>query len=99
MFVIREIVNCKPGKVKPMVEKFKVINAALREQGHKPMRILTDVSGEHYWTLVAEMEVNAIDDFFAMEQKLNKVPEVGKAMADYHDLVVKGRREIYRVEA
>ncbi len=55
MFVIREVVQCKPGKVRPMVEKFKVISHALEETGHEPMRLLTDVTGEPFWTIVAEV--------------------------------------------
>ena len=42
--------------------------------------------------------VERIDDFFTMEQALAANEIVGKAMADYHDLVESGRREIYRLE-
>ncbi len=34
------------------------------------MRLLTDVTGEPFWTIVAEANVEKIDDFFAFEQKL-----------------------------
>jgi hypothetical protein len=60
MYVIREVVNCKPGKVRQMVEK--------------------------------------IDDFFAMEQSLMANETLRKTLADYHDLVDRGRREVYRIE-
>ena len=30
MYVIREVLNCKPGKVRPMVEKFRAISAVLK---------------------------------------------------------------------
>ena len=99
MYVIREILNCKPGKVRQMVEKFKAISAVLKEAGQEPMRLLTDVTGEPFWTLVAEARVEKIDDFFAMEEKLMANESLRKAMADYHELVASGRREIYRVEA
>jgi hypothetical protein len=98
MYLIREVLNCKPGKVRPMVEKFKVISTALKEMGHEPMRLLTDVTGEPYWTVVAEARVEKIDDFFAVEQALTANERVRQAMADYHDLVASGRREIYRIE-
>ena len=39
-----------------------------------------------------------IEDFFTMEQTLTANERVGKAMADYHELVESGRREIYRIE-
>jgi hypothetical protein len=98
MYVIREVLHCKPGKVRQMAEKFRAISHALQEMGHEPMRLLTDVTGEPFWTIVAEAKVEKIDDFFAVEQKLTANEAVGKAMADYHDLVESGRREIFRVE-
>ena len=99
MYVIREVMNCKPGKVRPMVEKFRVISTVLQEMGHEPMRVLTDVTGEPFWTLVAEAKVEKVDDFFALEQALTANDALRKTMADYHDLVVSGRREIYRIES
>jgi hypothetical protein len=99
MYVIREVLHCKPGKVRQMAEKFRVISHALREMGHEPMRLLTDVTGEPFWTLVAEAQVEKIDDFFAVEQTLMANPALQKTMADYHELVESGRREIYRVES
>ena len=99
MYVIREVLNCKPGKVRQMVEKFRSISMALKEMGQEPLRVLTDVTGEPYWTIVAEARVEKIDDFFAMEQKLATNETLRQAIADYHDLVDRGRREIYRLES
>ena len=99
MYLIREVVNCKPGKVRQMVEKFRGISTVLTEMGQEPLRLLTDVTGEPYWTIVAEARVEKIDDFFAMEEKLTTNETVRKTMADYHDLVDRGRREIYRLES
>jgi hypothetical protein len=98
MYVIREVLNCKPGKVRQMVEKFRSISTVLKEMGQEPMRLLTDVTGEPYWTIIAEAKVEKIDDFFAMEQTLMSNATLQKAMADYHELVASGRREIYRIE-
>ena len=99
MYLIREVLHCKPGKVRQMAEKFTAISHALQEMGHEPMRLLTDVTGEPFWTIVAEAKVEKIDDFFAVEQQLTANETVGKAMADYHDLVESGRREILRIES
>jgi len=99
MYVIREVLNCKPGKVRQMVDKFTQISMVLKDLGHEPMRILTDVTGEPYWTVIAEAKVEKIDDFFSMEQKLTTNETLRKTMADYHDLVDRGRREIYRLES
>ena len=98
MYVIREVLHCKPGKVRQMVEKFRGISTALIEMEQAPLRLLTDVTGEPYWTIVAEAKVERIDDFFAMEQRLAANETLRKSMADYHDLVESGRREIYRIE-
>ena len=97
MYVIREVVNCKPGKVRQMVEKFKTIGTIMRDMGHEPARVLTDVSGEPFWTVIAEISVERIDDFFAMEQTLMANERLRSEMAGYHDLVASGKREIYRI--
>ena len=99
MYVIREVVNCKPGKVRQMVEKFRAISTVLEEMGQEPLRVLTDVTGEPFWTIVAEANVEKIDDFFATEHSLMSNETLRKTMVDYHDLVDRGRREIYRIES
>ena len=99
MYLIREILNCKPGKVRQMVEKVRSISTVLKDMGQEPLRVLTDVTGEPYWTVVSEARVEKIDDFFAMEQTLAANETLRKTMADYHDLVAGGRREIYRIES
>jgi hypothetical protein len=99
MYLIREVLHCKPGKVREMVGKFRAISTALKEMGHEPMRLLTDVTGEPFWTIVAEAEVEKIEDFFAMEQALMANETLRHTMADYHELVADGRREIYRIES
>jgi len=98
MYLVREIVSCKPGKVRAMIDKFKAISKALEEMDQGPLRLLTDVSGEPFWTVVAEASVERIDDFFRYEAKLMQNQALLETMADYHDLVQVGRREIYRVE-
>jgi hypothetical protein len=99
MYVIREVVNCKPGKVRQMLEKFRVLSTALTGMGQEPLRVLTDVTGEPFWTVVAEARVAKIDDFFAIEHSLRANETLRQTMADYHDLVDSGRREIYRLES
>jgi hypothetical protein len=37
MYVIREVLHCKPGKVRQMAEKFKEISAVLKKMGQEPM--------------------------------------------------------------
>jgi hypothetical protein len=99
MYVIREVLLCKPGKVRQMVENFKAISDVLNGMGQEPLRLLTDVTGEPFWTVVAEAKVETIDDFFAMEQQVMANESLRARMADYHELVDSGRREIYRIES
>jgi hypothetical protein len=100
MYLIREIMYCKPGKVKPLVEKFRAMAKIGEKTGMPKMRLMTDVSAERYWTIVAEMETDSIDGFLAMDSGADEetMKEYEKVMEGYHDLVDYGRREIYRIE-
>jgi len=96
MLLIREIMYCKPGKVRPMVEKFLAMNKLGKDKGMPKMRIMTDVSAERYWTVIAEMEVESLEAFMKMGE--NEMEEFGEIMTGYHDLLDYGRREIYTIE-
>lgn len=99
MYIIREVLSCKPGKVRQLVDRFRILSSAVHATGRPPLRLLTDVSGERFWTLIVEASVETVDEFFTMEQALMGNEAVGKAMAGYHELVESGRREIYRIES
>ena len=100
MLLIREVMYCKPGKVRPLVEKFLAMARLSEQKGWGKMRVMTDVSAERYWTLVAEMEVASMDEFMKMGPGADDADaqEFGKIMEGYHDLVESGRREIYNLE-
>ena len=98
MYLIREVMHCKPGNVGEMVEKFKGLSDAAESMGHEGFRIYTDVSGERFWTVVLESEVESLDAFREMEEAVMNNEDAQEAMAGYHKLVQKGRREIYTVE-
>jgi hypothetical protein len=104
MLLIREIMYCKPGKVRPVVEKFVAMAKLSEKMGMPKMKIMTDVSAERYWTVVAEMEVESLKAFEDMmlgqgsganAEDMKKFEEI---MKGYHDLVDTGRREIYKIE-
>jgi hypothetical protein len=61
MLLVREIMYCKPGKVRVMVEKFLAMAKLSAKVGMPTMRVMTDFCAERYWTLVAEMEVTSND--------------------------------------
>jgi hypothetical protein len=99
VYIIREVLNCKPGKVRPLIDRFRTLSAALEKAGRPPLRLLTDVSGDSFWTLIAEVSVPTVDEFFAVEESVMADESVRSSMAGYHELVERGRREIYRVES
>jgi len=99
MFVIREVLNCQPGKVGEMRNNFKALNGVMERLELPTFRLLTDVSGAPFWTLVAEIEVESLDAFDGMQERVFADPEAREAMSGYHDLIEAGRREIYKVES
>jgi hypothetical protein len=102
MLLIREIMYCKPGKVRPMVEKFLAMSKLGVKMGMPPMQVMTDFCAERYWTIVAQMEVASVEEFERMMQGGGQdaaaMKEMEALMKDYHELVESGRREIYRIE-
>jgi hypothetical protein len=103
MLLIREIMYCKPGKVRPMVEKFLAMAKINQKMGMPRMRIMTDFAAERYWTIVSEFEVENMQKFEDMMSGMGKMDddsmkEMEKIMKGYHDNVEYGRREIYKVE-
>jgi hypothetical protein len=98
MFLVRDIMFCKPGQARPMVQKFLALNKLGQQMGIGPMRVMTDVSAERYWTVVAEIEVESIEKHAEMARKSMENKDFQEAMKGYHDHVVSGRREIYQIE-
>ena len=105
MMLIREIMYCKPGKVKPLVEKFLAMNELAAKTGMPKMRVMTDFAADRYWTVVAEMEAPSLSEFEAMMSGTGKyqanddvMKQFEEVMKGYHDLVDQGRREIYKIE-
>jgi hypothetical protein len=102
MLVIREIMYCKPGKVRPLVEKFQAMSKLMKNGNMGKMRVMTDLAAERYWMLVSEMEVPSLQAFEEMMSGQGMKPEDEKKfqeiMKGYHDLVEHGRREIYKIE-
>ncbi|MEQ1833271.1 MAG: hypothetical protein ABL977_09480 [Candidatus Eisenbacteria bacterium] len=102
MLLIREIMFCKPGKSKPLVEKFLAMNKLTAAAGMPPMKVMTDFTAERYWMVVAEMVVADLGAFERMMKGEGMNEAAGKdmeaIMKGYHDLVDHGRREIYKLE-
>src|SRR5574341_2444595 len=98
MLLIRDIMYCKPGKVRPLLEKMRATNKLGVKTGMPKMRILTDLSAERFWTIVMEIETESVDAFLNMMGDSESAKEMEEIMKGYHDLVDSGRREIYTIE-
>ena len=102
MFLVREVMYCKPGKVGALREKFLAMNKLSEKVGMPKMRVMTDFSAERYWTLVSEMEVESLQAFQDMmtnpQGSAEDMKQFEKLMEGYHDLVDYGKREIYKIE-
>ena len=99
MYLIRDVMHCKPGQVKPMVDKFKDLAKLMTKMGYvSSMRVSTDLSAERYWTVVAESEVKNLDEYGKQAQDAMADPKFQKIMKNYHELIDTGRREIFRIE-
>lgn len=103
MLLIREIMYCKPGKVRPMVEKLTAMAKLNEKLGLGKMRVMTDFCAERYWTIVSEFEVPSVQAFEEMMRGQGLSAEASKEMETlmkgYHEFVEHGRREIYTIEA
>jgi len=99
MYLIRDVMYCKPGQVKPMVQKSLRLAKLGKKMGLGSMRVMTDASGERFWTVVMEIEAESLDGFEESTRKAMENPELQEVMKGYHDFVDSGRREIYRIES
>jgi len=97
MIIIREVFVAKPGQASKLAKLFKRAMAA-----EPNARIMTDLVG-NYNTVVMEMEVNSLAEFEKQMQdyKAGKVdpkmdPKVQQEMANYTEMYLTGRREIYQ---
>lgn len=96
MYLVRDSFQCKPGKAKELVNKFKQTIPFMEEQKFKNVKIMTDVVS-NYWTVVLEGEVESLSEFesrkgFTSQQKVKEI------MAGYMNLVEGGKREIFQIE-
>ena len=98
MFLVRDIMYCKPAQSRAMAKKFLALSKLTERMGMGAMRVMTDVSAERYWTVVSEMEVKNLEEYTETSRKSMENPEFQEAMKGYHDLIDYGRREIYMIE-
>ena len=99
MYLVREITYCKPGKVKPMVQRSLAMAKLMEKYNQGKMRVLTDFAGDRYWMIVVEFEVQNLDAIMSMDDVPEEaMKEMEELMKGYHEFVDHGRREIFRIE-
>ena len=99
MLLVRDVYHCKPGQVKPLKEKFLAMAQLMERHGMGRMRVLTDLTGERFWTVVGEYEVPDLNAFMSMDRMDPAVAkEFETLMKGYHDFIDHGRREIFTIE-
>jgi len=97
MFVVRDIVRCKPGKSRQVAELFKsAIGLMQGDGGSRNARVLLDMVAD-YWTVVLESDVEDLAEFERQMEAYANRQDIRKAMEGYVDLVEGGRREVFRV--
>ena len=97
MYVVRDIFHCKPGKARELAEKFKKTFASMEEKDRfTNIRVMVDAVAD-YWTVVLESDVETLADFERHSREFGARPEVRAALEGYMDLVIEGRREIFRI--
>ena len=97
MYVVRDVLKAKPGKAKALIDMFKKSSHFFDSTKIWGARILVDTVAT-YWTVVLELEVEKLSDYFEAAEARAADPKWGEAMAGYIDLVEGGRREIFEVE-
>jgi hypothetical protein len=103
MLLIRDIMHCKPGKVRPLVEKFVAMSKLSEKVGMGKIRVTTDVCTDRFWTVVIEFETSSLKHFEEMMvqgqvKNAEAMKEMEALMKGYHEFVDSGRREIYKIE-
>jgi hypothetical protein len=99
MLLVRDVMYCRPGQARPMVQKFLTVARLSEQLGLPRMRVMTDISAERYWTVVSEMEVESLQQYEDMSRRTMGMKEFQEIMKGYHEHVDHGRREIYTLES
>jgi len=96
MIIVHNEFHVDPSKIKQATEAAKAAQAVIGKMGHKPHKILTDVTGEFYTI----MFVGEFESLAALETTMQSVmsnPDFQKAYMPLRDAIRNGSRRILRV--
>ncbi len=97
MYLVRDVLNTKPGKAKELVAKFKSAAPSMEKAGYRNLKIMTDIVAD-YWTVVLQYEMEDLSDFANRMRTATGEKEVQNIMKGYMELLNGGRREIFLIE-
>ncbi len=96
MILVRDIFNLEFGKAREALELWKDGSKLMKQSGHNPGRLLTDLSGEYY-TMVLESTFNNLAEFEQGHTQVAQTKEWRDWYQKFSPLVRNGRREIFNV--
>ena len=97
MIMVHDIFICKPGNASKLAKMFKEAMAASNEF----VNVLTDMSGQFNKVIMVSQYENLTEyehNWEKYQKDTEAMKKMEKLMEGYHELVVKGRREIYKLE-
>ena|SRR5438105_2649048 len=99
MIVVRDIFRLKFGKAKEATALWKQAMAMLERTGFGPKgrRMLTDLAGESYYTLIMESTYESLAQWEQMHKSAGPNPEWKAVYEKIIPLTESGRREILSI--
>ena len=99
MIVVRNIFRLKFGQSKKATELWKEAIEINKKLGYggKDTRLLTDLAGASYYTIVLETTHESLAEFEKASKQVTSSAEWRKVYEQIVPLVEEGRREIYSV--
>src|SRR4051812_6708235 len=99
MIVVRDVFRVKFGKAKDVTALWKQATGLLRQSGYgaKDTRLLTDLAGPAYYTIVLETTFESLAKWEQAGQAVKSNTQWGEVYQKIIALTEEGRREIYTV--
>ena len=99
MVVVRNVFRLKFGKAREAIGYWKEGRSFMEKQkfGKGPIRILTDVAGSNFYTLVLENTFDSLADYEQSEARVLRNDEWRSRYQKFVPLVESGHREIFKV--
>jgi hypothetical protein len=96
MILVRNTFQVKFGKMKEALALMKESAAMMKTAGHKPGRLLTDLTGPYY-TLVLEAEYESLADMERVSTEMMKEMGWRDWYQKFCAFVDSGRRELFTI--